>query len=146
MDNERIIEIFNESINTEEKIKKDKSSELFKSLNGYNCYSLLHKINNFLKHNSRESYKALLHTYPGNVKSVKAGTADEDYQNGQFAGDWIILKDNYLDKVFDKLIGFFEDYCNKVLGEDLEESKWNYDEYFINAYYEMRNPVKYFGL
>ena len=131
---------------TENQIGKDRSLELFKSLNGYNCYSLLHKINNFLKHNSRESYKALLHTYPGNVRSVKAGTAPKDYQNGQFAGDWIILKDNYHDKVFDKLIGFFEDYCNKVLDEDLEESKWNYDEYFINAYYEMRNPVKYFGL
>lgn len=51
-----------------------------------------------------------------------------------FAGDWIIIKDGYIDKLFKKLIEFFEDYCNKFLGEDLEESKWNYDDYFKDVY------------
>lgn len=130
---------------TEDKLKTDKSLDFFKSLNGYNCYTLLHKINNFLKHNSRESYKTLLYMFPQNVKSVKNGTSKEEYQNGMFAGDWIILKPGYLDKVYKKLIGFFEDYCLKVMDEDTEESKWNYDEYFLNAYYEMRDPQEYCG-
>lgn len=131
---------------TEKYVGKDRSRDLFRSLKGYNCYSLLHRINNFLKHNSKDAYNSLLYTYPANVRSVKMGTAKEEYQNGMFAGDWIILKTNYLDEIFDKLIGFFEDYCNKVLHEDLEESKWNYDEYFENAFYEMKNPKKFFGV
>lgn len=131
---------------TEKYIGKERSLDLFKSLNGYNCYSLLHKINNFLKHNSKDSYKALYHTFPKNVRSVKNGNATEDYQNGQYAGDWIVLKQGYLDKVFDKLIAFFEDYCRVVLKEDIEQSKWDYDEYFISAYNEMRWPEEYFGI
>lgn len=131
---------------TERLIGQKRSLELFKTLNGYNCYSLLHKINNFLKHNSKDAYKTLLHTYPANVRSVKNGTSTVDYQNGQFAGDWIILKPNYLDSVFGKLIKFFEDYCAVVLKENVEESKWNYDEYFINAYSEMRYPRDYLGI
>lgn len=131
---------------TEKQTGLEKSKELFKKLKGYNCYTFLHKVNNFLKHNSKEAYKSLYYLFPKNVRSVKNGNADEDYKNGQFAGDWIILKPNCLDKVFDKLIAFFENYCEVVLHEDLEESKWNYDEYFENAYYEMRNPDAYFGL
>ena len=129
-----------------EKIMGKPCLQLLKDIDGYNCYTLLHKINNFLKHNSRESYKALAHTYPNNVKSIKNGNAECEYENGMFAGDWIVLKDNYLDKVFDKLIKFFEQYCKIVLKEDLEESKWNYDDYFYDAQKEMRYPEAYFGL
>jgi hypothetical protein len=119
---------------------------MFKKIEGYNCYSLLHKINNFLKHNSRESYKALAHTFPKNVRSIKNGNADREYENGMFAGDWIVLKDGYLDKVFSKLIRFFENYCEIVLKEDLEDSKWNYDDYFYDAQKEMRYPEEYLGI
>ena len=31
--------------------------------------------------------------YPANVCSVENGTAKEEYQNGMFAGGWIILKE-----------------------------------------------------
>ena len=62
-----------------------------------------------------------------------------------FAGDWIIIKDGYIDKLFKKLIEFFENYCNKFLGEDLEESKWNYDDYFKDVYKKVKNLDSYFG-
>ena len=129
-----------------EKIVGSPCLEMFKKIEGYNCYSLLHKINNFLKHNSRESYKALAHTFPKNVRSIKNGNADREYENGMFAGDWIVLKDGYLDKVFSKLIRFFENYCGIVLKEDLEQSKWNYDDYFYDAQKEMRYPEEYLGI
>ena len=129
-----------------EKIVGSPCLEMFKKIEGYNCYSLLHKINNFLKHNSRESYKALAYTFPKNVRSINNGNADREYENGMFAGDWIVLKDGYLDKVFSKLIRFFENYCEIVLKENLEESKWNYDDYFYDAQKEMRYPESYFGL
>ena len=137
---------FDNFVNFTEKIIKKPCLEMFKKMEGYNCYTLLHKINNFLKHNSRESYRALAYSYPGNVRSIKNGNADKEYENGMFAGDWIVLKDGYLDKVFAKLIRFFENYCKIVLNEDLNGSKWNYDDYFYDAQRKMRYPEEYLGI
>ncbi len=50
-----------------------------------------------------------------------------------FAGDWIILKENYIETLFDKMTSFFEEYCSLYLGEDIEESKRNYDDFFKTA-------------
>lgn len=63
-----------------------------------------------------------------------------------FAGDWIILKENYIDTLLDKLVEFFEDYCVNYLAENIENSSWNYDDYFWNALKEMRDPYEYFGI
>lgn len=108
----------------------------------YNTYSLLHKVNNFLKHNSIESYESLKRSFPENVLSSE----EHPYQNGMFAEDWIVLKENYIDNLFDKLIGFFENYCKTYLGEDIEKSKWDYDDYFNQAAQELSDPAGYMGL
>ena len=115
-------------------------------LKKYNSYNLLHKVNNFLKHNTLESYNTLKRFYPENVRSVEKGTSKQEYENGMFAGDWIVLKENYIDSLLDKLIQFFEDYCVQFLKENLENAKWNYADYFYNAINEMRYPHEYFGL
>lgn len=125
---------------------KQKDKTKISTLSKYNAYNLLHKLNNFLKHNSIESYKTLLKLYPNNVASIENGKAKAPYENGMFAGDWIIVKPNYIDDLLGKLIQFFEDYCRVYLNEDIEESKWNYDEYFYNAYNQMRYPERYLGL
>lgn len=122
------------------------SINVFKSLKEYDSYTLIHKINNFLKHNSRESYKSLYYLYPKNVKSLKNKTANIEYKNGMYAGDWIILEKDYIDNLFSKLIVFFEDYCKMYLHEDISNSRWNYDEYFYNAKKEMEYPEHYLGL
>ena len=111
-------------------------------LSHYNAYSLLHKINNFLKHNSRLSYGALKDSFPKNVVSNQK----HPYQNGMFAEDWIVLEENYIDHLFDELIAFFESYCHVYLDEDIEESQWNYEEYFKNAVKELSHPEEYLGL
>ena len=126
-------------------LKGLKKADLLNNLKGYNAYNLLHKINNFLKHNTIDAYNGLKKEYPKNVCSVENKTAKSQYENGMFAGDWIIIKDGYIDKLFKKLIEFFEDYCNKFLGEDLEESKWNYDDYFKDVYKKVKNLDSYFG-
>lgn len=87
----------------------------------------------------------MYYMFPKNVKSVKEGTSKFEYENGMYAGDWLILKEGFLDKSFKKVITFFEQYCEKVLGEDLEESKWNYDDYFKDAVSAMKCPQDYFG-
>lgn len=68
------------------------------------------------------------------------------YENGMFAGDWIIVKENYIDDLLDKLIIFFEDYCRVYLKEDIEKSKWDYDDYFYTAFKQMKRPLNYFGI
>ena len=125
---------------------KQKDKVKINTLAKYNAYNLLHKLNNFLKHNSAESYKTLKKLYPNNVASVENGKASKPYENGMFAGDWIIVKPNYIDDLLVKLVTFFEDYCRVYLGEDIEKSKWDYDDYFYNAYEEMRVPERYLGL
>lgn len=127
-------------------LQKDKNGKKIDKLKKYKAYNLLHKVNNFLKHNSIESYKKLKRFYPDNVRSIEKGTANIEYENGMFAGDWIILKENYIDTLLDKLVEFFEDYCVNYLDENIEDSSWNHDDYFWNALKEMRDPYEYFGI
>ncbi len=124
---------------------KDKNGAKLNELSKFNAYNMLHKINNFLKHNSMEAYKTLKHLYPKNVHSPENGDKIE-YKNGMFAGDWLILKPGYIDKTLDQLITFFEDYCRVYLDESPNESKWNYDEYFKIAFKSLSNPYDYLGL
>ncbi len=115
-------------------------------LNKYNAYNMLHKLNNFLKHNSIDSYNTLKKFYPNNVRSVENKTAEFPYKNGIFASDWIILKENYIDEVLKKLIIFFSDYCEKFCKENQNRANWDYDDYFLNAIRQMSDPREYLGL
>lgn len=127
-------------------LQMDKNGTKLSDLSKYSEYNLLHKINNFLKHNTIKSYNDLKKYYPSNVCNIEKGTAKEEYQNGMFAGDWIILKENYIDSIFESLIEFFEDYCKQFVKEDIEKANWNYDEYFIDAFNQMKYPLQYRGV
>jgi hypothetical protein len=118
----------------------------FKSLQKYNAYNLLHKVANFLKHNSRESYESLKKFYPNNVFRIENGTSKTNFENGMYAGDWIVLKDDYIDDVLKKIMIFFEEFSKSYLNEDIEDSYWNYDEYFKYAVKKMKNVNIYYGI
>ena len=126
-------------------LKGQKRADLINNLKGYNAYNLLHKINNFLKHNTIDAYNGLKKEYLRNVRSFDNKTAKVPYENGMFAGDWIIIKEGYIDKLFKKLSDFFEDYCEKFLDEDLEDSRWNYDDYFKSVFKQVKRLDLYFG-
>lgn len=117
----------------------------FSKLDGYNSYNMLHEIHNFLKHNSIDAYSTLKEDYPKNVRSKENGTADRDYENGMFAGDWIIIKEGYIEKVFKKLHEFFNCFSKNYLDES-DDSWWNNDDYFYDALAQMSNPAEYYGL
>ena len=125
---------------------KQKNKVKINTLSKYDTYSLLHKLNNFLKHNSAKAYKTLKKLYPNNVATVENGEAKAPYENGMFAGDWIIVKPNYIDDLLSQLVTFFGDYCRVYLGEDVDKSRWDYDNYFYSAYEQMRVPERYLGL
>ena len=116
-------------------LKHQTGAQLIEKLSEFSSFDMLHKINNFLKHNTLYAYNILKKKYPRNVKDK---IKDKPYENGMFAGNWIIVEDDYIDKLFTKLKKFFEDYCHSILGEDLEESEWNYDDYFIQSVKNLR--------
>lgn len=123
----------------------DKSQPKIETFPKYNAFKMLNMINNFLKHNSVQAYETLKRAYPNNVRSIKNHTAKSEYKNGMYAGDWIIIKENYIDEIFDKLLIFFTEYCKRILKENVEESDWNYDDYFRNAARDLKHPEIYFG-
>lgn len=127
-------------------LQKNKQGKKIEQLDKYHAFNLLHKLNNFLKHNTIRSYEELKRRYPNNVASIENHTADVAYENGMYAVDWIIVKDNYIDELFDKLIVFFKDYCREYLHEDVDNADWNYDDYFKNAYKKMKDLNIYWGL
>jgi len=112
-----------------------------KSIKEADAYLSLNKINNFLKHSTLRSYQDLEKYYSDFLTNNK-----KSYSNGSYAGDWLNIKPDYLDTLFAKLLVFFEDFSNVFFKEDIEESKWNYDDYFYNAFNEMKNPEIYFGI
>ncbi len=119
---------------------------IIEDLKKYNAYNMLHKINNFLKHNSVDAYNTLKKYYPKNVASVENGKSKTPYENGMFACDWIILEENYIDDVLSKLKLFFIDYCKQYCREDDSRADWDNDEYFLHAIREMSDPREYLGL
>ena len=63
-----------------------------------------------------------------------------------FAGDWIIIKDDYVDDLLKKLRKFFKSYCKEIVKENVDDAEWNHDDYFINAFNQMKYPAEYFGV
>lgn len=124
-------------------LKHQNHANLIEKLSGFNAFDMLHRINNFLKHNTLFSYNELKKKFPENVKSNING---KPYESGMFAGDWIVVKKGYIDRLFQKLNNFFEDYCHTFVGEDLEGSKWNYDDYFRDVFREIIVLSAYYGV
>ena len=129
-----------------DKLTKARQGKKVDELENYDAYNMLNKINNFLKHNSISSYNKLKKKYPNNVASKEKGTAKIEYENGMYAGDWIIIKDGYIDDLLKELREFFTAYCKEIVKENVDDAKWNHDDYFINAFNEMKYPAKYFGI
>jgi len=82
----------------------------------FKAFDLLLTMNNFLKHNSISAYKELKNFYPDNIDRNNK----TEYENGMYAGDFIYLQAGYLDKIFDKLLIFFAEYCKVILGETID--------------------------
>ncbi|MCL2555406.1 MAG: hypothetical protein FWE03_00105 [Firmicutes bacterium] len=107
-------------------LAKSKKKPKIKTFTKYNAFNLLFKLNNFLKHNTVQAYETLKDNYPDNILK----TQKTPYENGMYAADFVYLQADYLDKIFDKLIIFFGEYCKNILGENIEDADWNYDDWF----------------
>ena len=107
----------------------------------FNEFRKFHDVNNFLKHNSVQSYRALRKFHPECVVD-----ADEEFENGMFACDWIVLEEADIDVFISDMREFSRDFCAKILGEYLDLSRWDYDDYFVDAFHQMKDPWEYWGI
>jgi hypothetical protein len=110
-----------------------------KSLDGYRDFSNLHNVNNFIKHSSEKSFGALVKYSPECLKSKKG------YENGMYPGDWLNFKEADIESFLSGLKVFFESFCSKILGENLNRAKWDSEEFFEMAFGEMRDPREHYG-
>lgn len=118
----------------------------FNDIEKYSSYELLHLIKNFLSHNTCKSYRTLKNKYPKYVRSISDGNDKVDYESGMPASEWITVKDSYIDNVFDETSIFFKDYCKKILGENVDDADWDYDDYFKYVFGEVKDLNEYFGV
>jgi len=111
------------------------------SLRKWDQFRKIHDVNNFLKHSSIRSYEALKKFHPECLIEY-----EEEYENGEFPYDWINLKETDIDQFLSDMRIFCEEFCEKILGENLQMSYWDHDDYFRHAYHELRDPWTYLGV
>lgn len=102
-----------------------KAKTTLSNLKYYDKYDRIYVIWNFLKHNSLDLYKKI-QKYPEILLE------NHTFHHGDLAMDILNIDIDFMNSMFTDTMLFFENFCEKVFDEDIEISKWNYDEYFIN--------------
>ncbi|AGI85435.1 hypothetical protein MMALV_06960 [Candidatus Methanomethylophilus alvi Mx1201] len=113
----------------------------FYHLKNWKVYLKYNDIYNFLKHNSIQAYEKLK-----KFNSKCLIETDQKYENGMFAMDWLNSKEINIDELLSDIVPFLQDFCKKVLGEDLKQAEWDYDDYFIETQKELEDPMEHFGI
>ena len=117
------------------------SSVRVQSLKKWNEFTKFHDVYNFLKHNTERSYEAVKKHHPECLIEY-----DVEYENGDFSYDWINIKETDIDQFLSDMRTFSEDFCEKILGENLKMSYWDHDDYFRAMFHEVRDPWTYLGI
>ena len=121
------------------KASSEETNPLF-SLPHFKWFDLLNKLDNFLKHNTKKSYKALANNSREKDPEIKKflmeyvvseQEAKMKYENGVYAGYWIKLNDTFVDDALTNLQEFAKELCKLVFNEDADEAWWNSDESLV---------------
>lgn len=106
----------------------------------YRYFNLLHRMNNFLKHNSKNAYDELANSAFEKDEELKVflskyvyseEEAKMKYESGTYAGYWLKIDNNFVDEMLDNLREFSKEFCELVYGESASEASWNSDEYLV---------------
>lgn len=98
-------------------------------------YDRFYKLWNFLKHNSLDTYIKLKKAYPEIL-------SDESFENGEFALAFVKLTESIIIELLTNLKIFFNSFCEIVFCENIEEAQWNYDDYFLNEFFNWRSDIE----
>lgn len=106
----------------------------------YAIYDRAYLVWNFLKHNSTRSYDELKRKYPEMIYDP-----NNDYQNGDLSISVLKIDEKYIIDCLDNMHKFFDEVCIRGFGENPDDAKWDYDDYFIeqvdNEIEAMTNPL-----
>lgn len=118
-------------------IKNNYKIEL-NQIKGFKEFKAFRDLWNFLKHNTLSTYNKL-------KKSNPSILINDNYTNGDFALWFVRFPENFIDDTIDKLISFFDNFCDKVFLENVKDAPWNYDAYFLGLFHDnvemIRNPL-----
>ena len=119
--------------------KRKNSAIALEELEGYKAFTDLHNVNNFIKHCTVSCFNTLVEASPDCLR------CREGYENGMYSGDWLDFKEADIDRFLSEMTHFFNSLCSKVFGEDVKAAKWDYEDYFTDAFEELQNPDEYLG-
>ena len=89
---------------------------------------------NFLKHNNENLFEKVRSHYSDMLLT-------DTYRNGEMSMYCLKIGNDYIENMLTDLNAFYESVCEVFFGEDKEESKWNYDAYFLDIVREI-NEVR----
>ena len=107
--------------------KQKQNPKSFFDFDNYKIYDEAYSVWNFLKHNSLKAYQQLKKKYPKMIYDPQ-----NEYKNGDLAIPIIKLNENYILDCLDNLQKFFNEVCSRGFSENIENSGWDYDDYFVN--------------
>ena len=113
----------------------------FFKLKNHEVYLKYNSICNFIKHNSISSYETLKKYNPECLID-----SEIKYENGMYAVSWLNPEHVNVDKLLKDIVPFLMDFCVKVLGENLEDAAWDYDDHFIEIFNELKDPQEHLGI
>ena len=99
----------------------------FPDFENYKIFDRAYLVWNFLKHNSLRSYDELKRKYPEMIYDP-----DNNYRNGDLSLSVLKIDEKFILYCLDNLHVFFDEVCEKGFNENIEDAKWDYDDYFIN--------------
>ncbi len=114
-------------------ILQKKYNVILEDIPNYQEYVRLHAMYNFLKHSNLSAYKQAK-KYGDVIESVP-------YKNGAYSLKYIMLDEEKMISLIKGLGRFFDSFCEKVFKENVENAKWNYDDYFLEKYKEYINFI-----
>ena len=100
-------------------------------------YDRLYNIWHFFKrgHNSLDLYNKI-QKYPEML------IEDHEFKNGDMAMNILNIDLDFVESMFSDLTKFFEKLCECVFKENIETSRWNYDQYFENLVSEKNRGLQ----
>lgn len=120
--------------------KNENAEEKIRKLPHFEIWDKFYAIWNFCKHNSQSTYDKIYKHWPELLyrKGVDEGFTHE-FPSDLMAIEYLKLSDKFFNGLFEPLSQFYMEFCNLVYGEAIGESRWNYDQYFID---EVEQKIK----
>ena len=108
----------------------DYSGITYDEMKNKDHHDRFYKIWHFLKHNNQNTFEHLTKDFPDTL--ILSPNQYKNYKDGNLAMYYLDLNIDKIITYLDELELFFKEFCSICYKENVKESDWNYDEYFID--------------